>query len=158
MALFGKRAQERVAAPEPLFDEHFQRKLEGLALSSRRLASGRERAERKTNRSESGVEFAEHRAYVPGDDFRFLDWKVFARSDRLLVKQFQEEADLSVRAATLLRKSFNVAQGADIRVEKRTPAGGGGTSSAATSSARGSSSTWARRSRSTARTRSATTA
>ncbi len=96
MALFGKRAQEHEGGPEPLFDEQFQRKLEGLALASRRLASGRDRAERKTNRSESGVEFAEHRAYVPGDDYRFLDWKVFARSDRLLLKQFQEEADLSV--------------------------------------------------------------
>jgi uncharacterized protein (DUF58 family) len=96
MALFGKRKESPAIASEPLFDEHFQRQLEGLALVSRRLASGRDRAERKTNRSESGVEFAEHRPYVPGDDFRFVDWKVFARSDRLLLKQFQEEADLSV--------------------------------------------------------------
>jgi uncharacterized protein (DUF58 family) len=96
MSLFRKRAPTPDAASAPLFDEHFQRQLEGLALVSRRLASGRDRAERKANRSASGVEFAEHRPYVAGDDFRFLDWKVFARSDRLLLKQFEEEADLRV--------------------------------------------------------------
>ncbi|MFN0206097.1 MAG: DUF58 domain-containing protein [Planctomycetota bacterium] len=40
------------------------------------------------------VEFAQHRQYVPGDDLRFLDWKVFARSDRYTIKQFEEETNL----------------------------------------------------------------
>ncbi|MFT3921071.1 MAG: DUF58 domain-containing protein [Myxococcales bacterium] len=97
MALFRKQPAAVIASQgELLFDEAFQRKLEGLALVSRRLASGRDKAERKANRSASGVEFADHRPYVAGDDFRFLDWKVFARSDRLLLKQFEEQADLTV--------------------------------------------------------------
>jgi uncharacterized protein (DUF58 family) len=98
MALFRKAAPlaETQSRRTPLFDESFQRKLEGLALVSRRLASGRDRAERRANRAESGVEFAEHRPYTAGDDFRFLDWKVFARSDRLLLKQFEAETDLGV--------------------------------------------------------------
>src|SRR3954466_14348656 len=97
MPLFSKRATApQMPLDEPLFDERFQQQLEGLALVSRRLASGRDKAERKANRSASGVEFAEHRPYVAGDDFRFVDWKVFARSDRLLLKQFEEEADLAV--------------------------------------------------------------
>ncbi|HKE02267.1 MAG TPA: DUF58 domain-containing protein [Planctomycetota bacterium] len=41
------------------------------------------------------VEFAQHRQYVPGDDLRFLDWKVFARSDRYTVKEFEEETNLT---------------------------------------------------------------
>ena len=110
MPLFRKRTPAPAApASAPLFDENFQQQLEGLALVSRRLASGREKAERKANRSASGVEFAEHRPYVAGDDFRFLDWKVFARSDRLLLKQFEEEADLTVHV--LLDCSASMAHG-----------------------------------------------
>ena len=42
----------------------------------------------------SSVEFAQHREYVAGDDLRHLDWKIFARSDRLVVKEFIEESNL----------------------------------------------------------------
>src|SRR5262245_9999432 len=40
------------------------------------------------------VEFTEHRAYQPGDELRYLDWRMLARSDRLFVKQFEEETNL----------------------------------------------------------------
>jgi uncharacterized protein (DUF58 family) len=40
------------------------------------------------------VEFAEHRQYMPGDDIRHLDWKVYAKTDRFFVKQFEEETNL----------------------------------------------------------------
>lgn len=40
------------------------------------------------------VDFAEHREYVPGDDVRFVDWKVFAKSDRFYIKEFEEETNL----------------------------------------------------------------
>lgn len=40
------------------------------------------------------VEFAEHRAYNPGDDLRHVDWKVYGRKDRLFVKQYEEETNL----------------------------------------------------------------
>jgi hypothetical protein len=43
-----------------------------------------------------GIEFADHRDYTPGDDFRYLDWNLFARHDELLLKRFQEEEDLHV--------------------------------------------------------------
>ncbi len=42
------------------------------------------------------MEFADYRRYAPGDDLRYLDWGVFARSDRLYVKLFREEVDLFV--------------------------------------------------------------
>lgn len=44
----------------------------------------------------SGIEFADHRDYSHGDDFRYLDWNVFARHGELLLKRFQEEEDLHV--------------------------------------------------------------
>ena len=40
------------------------------------------------------VEFSEHRPYVPGDSFKNIDWKLFARSDKLYVKNFEEETNL----------------------------------------------------------------
>jgi len=42
------------------------------------------------------VEFAQHRGYTPGDDLRHLDWKVFARTDRLQIKQYQQETNLDL--------------------------------------------------------------
>jgi len=39
------------------------------------------------------VEFAEHREYVPGDDLRYVDWKVFGKSDRIYLKQYDEETN-----------------------------------------------------------------
>lgn len=42
------------------------------------------------------VEFAEHRSYVPGDDPKHLDWKVYGRSDKLYIKQYQQETNLDV--------------------------------------------------------------
>src|SRR5581483_6056412 len=53
------------------------------------------------------VEFTEHRAYQPGDELRYLDWKILARANRLFVKQFEEETNL--RAMILLDSSRSMA-------------------------------------------------
>jgi uncharacterized protein (DUF58 family) len=79
-----------------LFDDEFQKKLDTLAIVSRRVFSGRQRAERRTKKKGSGIEFADHRDYAPGDDFRSVDWNVFQRFGRLLVRMYEEEEDLSV--------------------------------------------------------------
>lgn len=79
-----------------LFDEEFQRKLETLAIVSRRVFAGRMRAERRTKKKGTGIEFADHRDYAPGDDFRFIDWNVYQRFGRLLVRLYEEEEDLSI--------------------------------------------------------------
>ncbi len=90
----------RLGATRPvraeLFDDEFQRKLETLAIVSRRVFAGRMRAERRSKKKGSGVEFADHRVYVPGDDFRFVDWNVYQRFGKLLVRLYEEEEDLSI--------------------------------------------------------------
>src|SRR5256884_4514545 len=64
------------------------------------------------------VEFTEHRAYQPGDEPRYLDWKILARADRLFVKQFKEETNL--RAMLLVDASRSMAwRGAPQRPTKR---------------------------------------
>jgi uncharacterized protein (DUF58 family) len=63
------------------------------------------------------VEFAEHRPYQPGDDLRYVDWKIAARADRWVVKQFEEETNL--RAALVLDISPSMAwRGAPTRLTK----------------------------------------
>lgn len=90
------RASTPPAADDELFDDDFQRKLEYLAIVSRRLFAGRLRAERRTKKTGSGIEFADHREYAPGDDFRYLDWNVYGRTGRLLLRLYEEEEDLSI--------------------------------------------------------------
>src|SRR5437867_1060407 len=64
------------------------------------------------------VEFTEHRAYQPGDELRYLDWKILARADRLFVKQFEQETNL--RAMILVDASRSMAwRGAPTRLTKR---------------------------------------
>ena len=77
------------------FDEEFMRKLEYLALVSKRF-SGQFKAERRARKLGSGLEFADHRGYVPGDDFRYLDWKTYLRLDKLLLRLYEEEQDLPI--------------------------------------------------------------
>ena len=91
-----RRPTSRSNDADGLFDDDFQRKLETLAIVSRRVFAGRLRAERRTKKRGSGVEFADHRDYAPGDDFRFIDWGVYQRFGRLLVRLYEEEEDLSI--------------------------------------------------------------
>ncbi|MFQ5690068.1 MAG: DUF58 domain-containing protein [Gemmatimonadota bacterium] len=52
------------------------------------------------------VEFAENRLYNPGDDTRFVDWKVYARSDRLYIKQYEEETNLRAHIVVDISRSM----------------------------------------------------
>lgn len=101
--------------PIELLDPRFLHKLESLAIVARRLATGRDRGERASTQAGSGIAFASHRPYAPGDDFRFLDWKVFARSERLYVKQFEEERDLALHLVIDCSASMSHDRGAKFR-------------------------------------------
>ncbi len=79
-----------------LFDSDFLKRLEYLSLMSKRMFSGQLLASRRTRQLGSGIEFADHREYVKGDDLRYLDWNIYARYGDLLLKRFQEEQDLHV--------------------------------------------------------------
>jgi len=105
-----------------LFDDEFQRKLESLALVSKRVFSGAMRAERRTKKTGSGVEFADHRDYAPGDDFRSLDWHAYQRFDRLLVRLFEEEEDLSIYIVVDSSESMGFHGGKKLRHAKKLAA------------------------------------
>ena len=110
----GAAGRDGAAEGEDLFDEAFQRRLESLALAARRLQRGRQRGERRSRKLGAGVEFADHRDYVPGDDIRYLDWSVYQRLGRRLVRLYEEEEDLSVHL--LLDTSASMAFGSPPRL------------------------------------------
>ena len=68
--------------------------LQRLELVTRKVFRGRMKGERRSKRKGESVEFADFRNYVPGDDLRRLDWNLYARLDRLILKLFLEEEDL----------------------------------------------------------------
>jgi uncharacterized protein (DUF58 family) len=68
--------------------------LERLELVTRKVIRGRKKGERRSKRKGQSVEFADYRGYVPGDDLRSIDWNLYARLDKLIVKLFLEEEDL----------------------------------------------------------------
>ena len=72
----------------------------GMEFTTRAIVDGFLLGLHRSPRRGFSAEFAEHRAYQPGDDLRYLDWRVYARSDRYQVKQFEEETNL--RAYLLL--------------------------------------------------------
>ncbi len=84
------------APPGELLDPAFMRKLDQLALVSRKIFAGKMRGERLTKRRGDSAEFADYRPYVSGDDLRFLDWNIYARLNQLFLKLFLQEEDLHV--------------------------------------------------------------
>lgn len=79
-----------------LFTEDFLRRLETLDLATRRPVSGHLRGSHRSRRTGSGMVFSDYRPYTAGDDTRNLDWGIYLRLDRLILRLFEEEADLPV--------------------------------------------------------------
>ncbi len=125
MKLFGRRQKgekKRPSRDEDLFDEEMQRRLEVLALVARRIYRGRQRAERRTRKTGAGIEFADHREYAPGDDFRYLDLNVYQRTGRLLIRLFEEEEDLSVYVIVDTSRSMEMGDPPKLQYAKRIAA------------------------------------
>ena len=69
-------------------------RLKGMELKARLVVEGFITGLHKSPYHGFSVEFAEHRQYMPGDSIRDIDWKVYGKSDRFYVKQFEEETNL----------------------------------------------------------------
>jgi len=79
-----------------VFDEAFLRQLERLLLLMRSPVRGGLKGGRRSVKRGQSVEFADYRDYTPGDDLRQLDWNVYARLEKLFVKLFIEEEDVTI--------------------------------------------------------------
>lgn len=69
-------------------------RLQGLELRARSIVEGYVSGMHRSPYHGFSVEFAEHREYVPGDDLRYVDWKVFGRTDKFYLKQYEDETNL----------------------------------------------------------------
>ena len=82
--------------PLPPLDMTRLAELPDLALQARYMVEGFLSGQHRSPQKGSSVEFAEYRAYQPGDDLRRVDWRLYGRTDRLHVKQYEEETQLRV--------------------------------------------------------------
>jgi uncharacterized protein (DUF58 family) len=92
----GAAAPSRAGPTSRRFDETFLRRLESLRVVTKRASLGQLRADRKSRRAGAGIEFADHRDYVAGDDPRVIDWNLYGRLERLLVRLHEEDEDLAI--------------------------------------------------------------
>jgi len=81
---------------DPLLDQYFLKKLDGLVLNARAALKGDMGGNRKSRSKGTSIEFSDFREYVVGDDFRRIDWNAYARFERLFVKLFMEEREASI--------------------------------------------------------------
>ena len=83
--------------PDALLTPELLRRLEQFQLLAARRAKSSAKGERRSRARGQSVEFADYRTYVHGDDFRYLDWNLYGRLERLFLKLYEEERELPVR-------------------------------------------------------------
>ncbi len=76
------------------FTPDFLARLEQLRIKTRREYAGMGKGAHLSPRRGSSLEFSDYRHYSPGDDFRYIDWGLYGRTDKLYIKLFKEEEDL----------------------------------------------------------------
>jgi uncharacterized protein (DUF58 family) len=91
--------------------------LKRLQLLVRQLVDGFATGIHKSPQRGASVQFKQHRPYVPGDDVRRIDWKIFARSDRYYVREFEQETNLRATLLLDLSGSMNY-KGANSQCSK----------------------------------------
>jgi len=96
-------------------------KLKGMEMRARMVVEGFIAGLHKSPYHGFSVEFAEHRQYMPGDNIRDIDWKVYAKSDRYYIKQYEEETNL--KGYLLLDCSASMAYRSGERISKLDYAG-----------------------------------
>jgi len=113
-----------IAADDPnvLLDSAFLRRLETLQINAPRAATAGLAGEHASRRKAHSVEFADHRNYAPGDDFRLIDWNVYARLGELCLKLTQARENLAVHLLLDCSASMDWGQPNKLLYAKRVAA------------------------------------
>lgn len=106
-----------------LLEPSFLRRLAGLRLVVRRKLRGATAGARRSTRRGSSAEFADHRAYTPGDDIRRIDWRAFARLEQLVLRLYVAEEDLAVYLLIDASRSLDFGTPTKLSIAKRIAAG-----------------------------------
>ncbi|WP_435016664.1 DUF58 domain-containing protein [Tundrisphaera sp. TA3] len=88
--------------------------LEGLDLQARMIVEGYVAGQHASPYHGFSVEFAQHREYVPGDDVRHVDWKVWSKTDKFYLKQYEEETNLLTYLLLDTSESMAYASGSNV--------------------------------------------
>ena len=83
-------------APAPLLDPVLLARISDLSLLARSVVDGFMHGQHRSLRRGSSSDFAQHRSYQPGDDLRRIDWRVYGRTDRFYVKEYEADTNASV--------------------------------------------------------------
>ena len=114
----GSQLETQNAKPETFFDSDFLRKLERLRLVAKRLDWAGAKGEHAVSRKGFSLEFSDYRNYQRGDDLRYVDWNVYRRLDRLLVKLFTAEEEMNIYLLVDTSRSMAVgAEGAPAKLD-----------------------------------------
>jgi uncharacterized protein (DUF58 family) len=108
-------SETRNPKPETFFDAEFLRKLERLHLIAKRLSWMGAKGEHPSSRKGFSLEFSDYRTYQHGDDLRYVDWNIYRRLDRLLLKVFTAEEEMNVYL--LVDTSSSMAQGKPPKID-----------------------------------------
>ncbi|MEM9079083.1 MAG: DUF58 domain-containing protein [Verrucomicrobiota bacterium] len=92
-------------------------RIRNLELRARLIVEGFSKGLHRSNRHGFSAEFAEYRSYVPGDDIRYLDWKVLARRDRTVIRKFREETNLHCHLLLDLSRSMSYGSGSFSKLD-----------------------------------------
>ena len=98
-----KAPPDSMKRKDQVLDAEVARRVRNLTLQARRAVDGILTGMHKSPHRGASVVFVEHREYRPGDDLRLLDWRAFARTDRDVIKRFEQETQL--RATLVLDRS-----------------------------------------------------
>jgi len=93
---FGVPTEAPPKRVDDLINSQLMAKLDQVDVISRKIFAGKLQGERRSKKRGISVEFADYRHYSHGDDLRFIDWNIYARLDKLFLKVFLEEEDLSL--------------------------------------------------------------
>lgn len=105
----------RGSASEIFLDADFLSKLERLRVIAKRLSWASAKGEHPTSRKGFSLEFSDYRKYQRGDDLRYVDWNIYRRLDRLLLKVFTAEEEMNVYL--LIDTSRSMAEGSPAKID-----------------------------------------
>ena len=103
------------ALPQTFFDAEFLKKVERLRLVAKRLTWAGAKGEHAVSRKGFSLEFSDYRKYQRGDDLRYVDWNIYRRLERLLVKVFTAEEEMNIYL--LVDTSRSMAEGSPAKIE-----------------------------------------
>lgn len=100
----------------------FLRQLDNLRIIAKNVFRGKMKGERRSPKRGTSVEFADYRNYQIGDDFRYVDWNIYARLNKLFLKLFMDEENLNIAILLDVSRSMDFGEPSKLDYAKQLAA------------------------------------